>query len=86
MEEEIRNQNKEGKILKYPSCVIKSSKKSGISKGKLYQSYRRGIGAYYGNPRSVSPSVKSPQQWACARVNKLARLKFRAGYDKDLLR
>ena len=28
----------------------------------------------------------SKQQWACARVNKLARLKRRAGYDQDLLR
>lgn len=71
---------------KYPSCVINSSRKSGISKAKLYQSYRRGIGAFYSNPRSVRPNVKSPQQWACARVNKLARLKKRAGYDQDLLR
>lgn len=71
---------------KYPSCVRTASRKSGISKSKLYQSYRRGIGAFYGNPRSVRPSVKSPQQWACARVNKLARLKRRAGYDQDLLR
>ncbi len=73
-------------VKKYPSCVIKSSRKSGISKAKLYQSYRRGIGAFYGNRSSVRPNVKSPQQWACARVNKLARLKKRAGYDKDLLR
>ena len=71
---------------KYPSCVRNASRRSGISKAKLYQSYRRGIGAFYGNPRSVRPSVKSPQQWACARVNKLARLKRRAGYDQDLLR
>jgi hypothetical protein len=72
--------------MKYPSCVRTASRKSGISKAKLYQSYRRGIGAFYGNRRSVRPNVKSPQQWACARVNKLARLKRRAGYDQDLLR
>ena len=73
-------------MRKYPSCVVKSSRKSGISKAKLYQSYRRGIGAFYGNRSSVRPNVRSPQQWACARVNKLARLKKKAGYDKDLLR
>ncbi len=73
-------------IRKFPSCVKTASKKSGISKGKLYQSYRRGIGAFYGNPSSVRPNVKSPQQWACARVNKLATLKKKAGYDQDLLR
>ena len=71
---------------RYPSCVINSSRKSGISTAKLYQSYRRGIGAFYNNPSSVRPNVKSPQQWACARVNKLARLKRKAGYDQDLLR
>ena len=80
---------------KYPSCVTNASKRSGISKGKLYQSYRRGIGAHRTNRASVrnvqgkkyAGGVKmSPQQWACARVNKLARLKRRAGYDQDLLR
>ena len=80
---------------KYPSCVTNASKRSGISKGTLYQSYRRGIGAHRTNRASVrnvqgkkyAGGVKmSPQQWACARVNKLARLKRRAGYDQDLLR
>ena len=27
---------------KYPSCVRNASRRSGISKAKLYQSYRRG--------------------------------------------
>lgn len=82
-------------VKRYPSCVIKSSRKSGISKAKLYQSYRRGIGAHRTNIASVrnmqgkkyaGGKKMSAQQWACARVNKLARLKKRAGYDKDLLR
>ena len=80
---------------KYPSCVIKSSKKSGISKSKLMASYKRGIGAHKTNRASVrnvqgkkyaGGKKMSKEQWACARVNKLARLKKRAGYDKDLLR
>ena len=80
---------------RYPSCVKSASKRSGISKGTLLKSYKRGIGAYKTNPGSVrnirgvkgGPGPKmSKEQWACARVNKLARLKSRAGYDQDLLR
>tara|TARA_R100001129_G_scaffold29042_2_gene19376 strand:+ start:3850 stop:4098 length:249 start_codon:yes stop_codon:yes gene_type:complete len=82
-------------MTRYPTCVKNASKRSGISKSKLLQSYRRGIGAHRTNPGSVrnvrgvkgGPGKKmSAQQWACARVNKLARLKSRAGYDGDLLR
>jgi len=80
---------------RYPSCVKSASKRSGISKGKLLKSYKRGIGAHRSSPQSVrnlkgvkgGPGPKmSKEQWACARVQKLARLKGRAGYDQDLLR
>ena len=82
-------------MTRYPSCVTKASARSGISKSKLLKSYKRGIGAWKTNPRSVrnvrgvkggSGPKMSKQQWACARANKLARLKRRAGYDQDLLR
>ena len=82
-------------VRKYPSCVVKSSKKSGISKSKLLKSYKRGIGAHKTNRASVrnmqgkkyaGGKKMRKEQWACARVNKLARLKKRAGYDQDLLR
>ena len=51
--------------------------------------YKRGIGAYKGNPSSVRPSVKSPEQWAFARVNSflyaLKNERFRGGkHDTDL--
>tara|TARA_R100001129_G_scaffold93896_1_gene63872 strand:- start:261 stop:512 length:252 start_codon:yes stop_codon:yes gene_type:complete len=81
--------------VRYPSCVTKASARSGISKSRLLKSYKRGIGAWKTNPGSVrnvrgvkgGPGPKmSKQQWACGRVNKLARLKRRAGYDQDLLR
>ena len=36
--------------------------------------YRRGVGAYKTNPGSVRPSVKSPEQWAMARVNSFLRI------------
>ena len=93
--ESVRIQEGEMMARKYPSCVTSASERSGISKAKLYQSYRRGIGAHRTNRASVrnlqgkkyaGGTKMSPQQWACARVNKLARLKRRAGYDQDLLR
>ena len=96
MEVSVHTGGAEGLMARrYPSCVKSASKRSGISKGKLLKSYKRGIGAYKTNPGSVrnirgvkgGPGPKmSKEQWACARVNKLARLKRRAGYDQDLLR
>ena len=52
--------------------------------------FNRGIGAYKTNPQSVRPNVKSPEQWAYARVNSflyvLRNGKFRSGkHDTDLL-
>ena len=52
--------------------------------------FRRGVGAYKTQPSSVRPSVKSPEQWAYARVNSflyvLRNGKFRSGkHDTDLL-
>ena len=82
-------------MTRYPACVTNASKRSGISKSKLLKSYRRGVGAWKNNPGSVrnvkgvkgGPGPKmSKEEWACARVSKLARLKRRAGYDQDLLR
>lgn len=51
--------------------------------------FRRGIGAYKTNPESVRPNVKSPEQWALARVNSflfaVRNGKFKSGkHDTDL--
>lgn len=51
--------------------------------------FKRGVGAYKTNPGSVRPNVKSPEQWAYARVNSflyaLKNEKFRSGkHDTDL--
>jgi phage portal protein BeeE len=56
----------------------------------LVEVFRRGVGAYINNPESVRPTVKSPEQWAYARVNSflyvLRNLRFRRGtHDTDLL-
>lgn len=44
------------------------SKLTGVSKKGLKQIYEKGEGAFYSNPSSVRKNVKSPQQWAMARV------------------
>lgn len=51
--------------------------------------FKRGVGAYKTNPSSVRPNVKSPEQWAYARVNSFLRAlksgKFGSGkHDTDL--
>ena len=54
----------------------------------LQQVYNRGVGAYRTNPSSVRPNVKSPEQWAMARVNSFLRIvsgSKSANHDKDLL-
>tara|TARA_R100000654_G_scaffold10274_2_gene22986 strand:+ start:5160 stop:5435 length:276 start_codon:yes stop_codon:yes gene_type:complete len=61
------------------------SKKTGISMSILDKVYDRGMGAYRSNPSSVRPSVKSPQQWAMARVYSFAvGGTTRRTADKDL--
>lgn len=48
--------------------------------------YNRGVGAYYNNPKSVRPSVKSPQQWSMARIYSAVNPKSKAHkIDKKFL-
>jgi len=44
------------------------TKLTGIPKSVLDDVYDRGVGAYKTNPSSVRPQVKSPEQWAYARI------------------
>ena len=44
------------------------SKLTGIPVKFLDEVFDRGVGAYRTNPKSVRPSVKSPEQWAFGRV------------------
>ncbi len=60
-----------------------------VTLGMLTQVFRRGVGAYETNPESVRPNVKSPEQWAYARVDSflyaVRNEKFRSGkHDTDL--
>ena len=61
-----------------------------VTVAKLEKVYKRGVGAYYTNPESVRETVKSPEQWAIARVNSflfaMRNGKYRSGkHDTDLL-
>jgi hypothetical protein len=58
-----------------------------ITMGMLRDVYDRGVGAYRTNPSSVRPNVKSPEQWAMARVNSFlsaARGAKSINHDKDI--
>jgi len=63
------------------------AKISKMKKGDLQEVYNRGIGAYKTNPGSVRKNVKSPEQWAMARVyafvNKIEK-GVKLNHDTDL--
>ena len=44
------------------------SKITGYNKQHLDIIFQKGQGAYYSNPSSVRPTVKSSEQWAYARI------------------
>ena len=44
------------------------SKLSGFKKSGLQTIFNKGVGAFKSNRGAVRPSVKSPEQWAMARV------------------
>lgn len=48
--------------------VSEVSKLTGYKESGLKTIISKGKGAYYSNPTSVRPNVKSPEQWAMARL------------------
>jgi len=68
-----------------PNSKKDISKLTGIPVRILDKVYDRGVGAYKTNPGSVRPSVKSPEQWAMARVYAFVmKSKTWQSADKDL--
>ncbi len=51
-----------------PHSLKEIAKITGFKLSGLQIIYDKGIGAYKTNPASVRPQVKSPEQWAFARV------------------
>lgn len=61
--------NKKYKFPKGTSHSLEDiAKITGYKLSGLKTIYDKGIGAYKTNPQSVRPQVKSPEQWAQARV------------------
>ena len=56
------------KTIYIPNSKKDISKLTGIPMKILDEVFSRGVGAYKNNPKSVRPNVKSPEQWAMARV------------------
>ena len=51
-----------------PHSISEIAKITGYKKKGLETIFDKGVGAYYSNPQSVRPTVKSPEQWAMARI------------------
>ena len=64
--------NKFNKKYKQPKDKSNSladiSKLTGYKKAGLQTIFNKGVGAFKSNPSSVRKNVKSPEQWAMARV------------------
>ena len=54
--------------LNQSNSLSQISKLTGYKLSGLRTIYNKGVGAYRTNPQSVRPSVRSPEQWAQARV------------------
>ncbi len=59
---------KYGQKLEQPNSLKDISKLTGYKLSGIQTIFEKGKGAYKTNPQSVRPSVKSPEQWAFARV------------------
>ena len=66
--------------------LMEIAKLSGMPRRALAEVFERGVGAYKTNPESVRPMVKSPEQWAFARVYSfvMKRKSTFGGSDKDI--
>ena len=51
-----------------PHSLVEISRLTGYKLSGLQTIFDKGIGAFKTNPSSVRPQVKSPEQWAYARV------------------
>ena len=62
------------------------SELTGFKLSGLKKIFEKGKGAYFSNPESVRPQVKSPQQWGYARIYSAVMGGKSSKIDKDLLK
>ena len=48
--------------------ISEIAKITGYNKQGLDIIFNKGVGAYHTNPQSVRPHIKSPEEWAIARI------------------
>ena len=79
--------NRKYKFAKNESHSINEiAKLSGISVSNVRKIVQKGKGAYFSNPQSVRPNVKSPTQWGIARLYSAVMGGKAKKIDKDLLK
>lgn len=79
--------NRKYKFAKNESHSINEiAKLSGISVSNARKIVQKGKGAYFSNPQSVRPNVKSPTQWGIARLYSSVMGGKAKKIDKDLLK
>ena len=59
------------------------AKITGYKLSGLQNIYNKGIGAFKTNPQSIRPQVKSPEQWAMARVYSAVMGGATVKFDKE---
>ena len=59
---------KYGQPLNQSNSIADIAKKTGYRLEGLRTIYRKGLGAFKSNPKSVRPNVKSASQWGMART------------------
>jgi hypothetical protein len=68
----VTYKNKFNKKYGFPKdashSVAEVAKLTGYKKSGLYTIISKGKGAFYSNPQSVRPNVKTPEQWSMARL------------------
>ena len=67
------------------NSISKIARLSNISLYNANKIIKKGEGAFYSNPGSVRPQVKSARQWAIARLYSAVMGGKAAKIDKDLL-
>lgn len=77
---------KHGQLLNQSNSLKKIAKLSGIPLKNITKIFQKGKGAFYTNPQSVRPFVKTATQWGYSRVYASITPGSKSSkIDKDLL-
>ena len=76
---------KYGFPLNTPHTIKEIARMRGIKYKNALKIVEKGEGAYFSNPSSVRPHIKSPREWGIARLYSAVMGGASAKIDKDLL-